>query len=360
MRQTAEELSAEIGVAAACRALEVPRSSLYRRRQPPAERSVVVRCAPVWPSALDQAERENVLSVLHSPRFVDKAPAEVYAELLDEGIYLCSERTMYRLLEAENEVRERRDQLRHPNYRKPQLLATAPNQVWSWDITKLPGPKKWTHFHLYVILDIYSRYVVGWMLAHCESADLAQRLIRETVQKHGVDRGELILHSDRGPSMQSLTVAQLLVMLGITRSFTRPYTPTDNPYSESNFHTLKYRPQFPPRFDGGFDHAHSFCGPYFRWYNDEHYHSGIAMLTPETVHAGRAEEVLAQRQRVLDAAFAAHPERFRKRPTVPTLPAQVWINGPPKTDNCAPAPPDSAIPPSTAGVGEHGRIDDSQ
>lgn len=356
----AEELSAEIGVSAACRVLELPRSSLYRRRQPTANRPVLVDSAPVWPSALAPSERQTVLEVLHSPRFVDKAPAEVCAQLLDEGVYLCSERTMYRLLGAEKEVRERRNQLQHPPYSKPQLLATAPNQVWSWDITKLPGPQKWTHYYLYVILDIYSRYVVGWMLAHRESADLAQRLIRETVQAHDIAPGELIIHSDRGPSMQSLTVGQLLATLGVTRSFTRPYTPTDNPYSESTFRTFKYHPQFPSRFEGGFEQAHGFCGPYFHWYNYEHCHSGIALLPPATVHFGRAPEVLAQRQQVLDAAFAAHPERFRKRPQVAALPAEVWINGPPKMDACVAASSEPLISSSTAGVGDHASIEDSQ
>jgi putative transposase len=269
-----------------------------------------------------------VLEVLHSPGYVDKAPAEVYASLLDQGTYHCSVRTMYRILNAAKEVRERRDQLRHPHYRKPELLATAPNQVWSWDVTKLLGPAKWTYFYLYVILDIFSRYVVGWMVAGRESADLAQRLIRETVAKQGVRPDELIIHSDRGPAMKSHAVAQLLATLGITKSHSRPHVSNDNPFSESQFKTLKYRPDFPDRF-GSQEHARSFCGPFFHWYNEEHYHSGIGMLTPAMVHYGLAEEILAERQQSLNAAYAAHPERFVNKPPTPqAVPSQVWINPP--------------------------------
>jgi putative transposase len=244
-----EELSGQVGTAAACRSLGVPRATLYRRRRPPATAtppSPRVRATP--PRALSEPERQQVLDVLHSEPFADKAPAEVYAALLDQGQYLCSIRTMYRILHTQQEVRERRDQLRHPAYAKPQLLATAPHQVWSWDITKLLGPARWTYFHLYVILDLFSRYVVGWMLAHRESEHLAERLIRETVVKQGIVRDRLTLHSDRGPSMRSQTVAQLLATLGITKSHSRPHVSDDNPFSESQFKTMKYRPEFPDRF----------------------------------------------------------------------------------------------------------------
>jgi len=282
---------------------------------------------------LSPAERQLVLDVLHSERFVDQAPRAVYAQLLDEGTYLCSTRTMYRLLAAAGEVRERRNQLRHPVYRKPQLLAVAPNQVWSWDITKLLGPQKWTHYYLYVILDVYSRYVVGWMLATRESADLAHRFIRQTTHKENVEPGQLILHSDRGPTMTSQTVAQLLATLGVARSLSRPYTPADNPFSESQFRTLKYRPVFPARF-GALEEARQFCRSFFHWYNEHHYHSGIALLTPAMVHRGRAQSVSAQRQQVLDAAYLHHPERFvRKPPQALRPPTAVWINPPTSRDD---------------------------
>ncbi len=278
--------------------------------------------------ALSVPQRQRVLEELHSERFVDKAPAETYAALLDEGVYLCSVRTMYRILSDADEVRERRNQVRHPHYQKPELLATGPNQVWSWDITKLLGPAKWTYFYLYVILDIFSRYVVGWMIASRESAHLAQRLIRETVEKQGVAQNQLIIHSDRGPSMKSHGVAQLLGALGITKSHSRPHVSNDNPFSESQFKTLKYRPDFPSRF-GSQQDAHTFCREFFAWYNDEHYHWGIGLLTPAAVHDGRADEILAKRQTVLDAAYAHYPERFvNKIPSPPARPMAVWINPP--------------------------------
>ncbi len=287
-----EELSGQVGTATACRSLGVPRATLYRRRRakpalpaatPPGTR---VRGKP--PRALDEQERQQVLDVLHSEPFGDKASAEVYAALLDQASTLCSIRTMYRILHQQQEVRERRNQRRHPTYHKPQLVATAPNQVWSWDITKLLGPAKWTYFHLYVILDIFSRYVVGWMLARRESEHLAERLIRETVVKQGVVRDQLTIHSDRGPSMRSQTVAQLLATLGITKSHSRPHVSDDNPFSESQFKTMKYRPEFPDRFSS-FEHALEFCGTFFHWHNHEHHHWGLGLLTPATVHHGRAD-----------------------------------------------------------------------
>jgi putative transposase len=335
----ARELARSVGTSKACQTLEVPRASFYRWNKPvtpnqePLPRPRSVR-------ALTRNERQDVLDVLHSERFVDKPPAEVYATLLDEGNYLCSIRTMYRILADSQEVRERRNQLRHPAYKKPELLATAPNQVWSWDITKLLGPAKWTYFYLYVILDIYSRYVVGWMVASRESADLAQRLIRETVQKQEISENQLIIHSDRGPSMKSHGVAQLLANLGVTKSHSRPHVSNDNPFSESQFKTLKYRPDFPGRF-GYQEGAISYCQEFFHWYNHEHYHSGIAMLTPAMVHYGLADNVLAKRQQVLDTAYDAHPERFvSKPPTPPRQPNAVWINPPLTTD----APSDANRP----------------
>lgn len=323
-----EELAKAVGTAQACRALSVPRASFYRRRNV-AGRSSSPRPQPA--RALSCQERQRALDILHSDRFVDKAPGQVHAILLDEGKYVCSVRTMYRILATAQEVRERRNQLRHPQYKKPELLATGPNQVWSWDITKLLGPAKWTYYYLYVILDIFSRYVVGWMLASRESAQLAQRLIRETIDKQQVRADQLVIHSDRGPAMKSHGVAQLLATLGVTKSHNRPHVSNDNPFSESQFKTLKYRPDFPDRF-GSQEDALAFCQRFFRWYNDEHYHSGIGMLAPAMVHYGQVEVVRDQRQRVLNAAYAAHPERFvNKRPEPLPGPTEVWIN-PPQTE----------------------------
>jgi putative transposase len=323
----AEQLVASVGTASACRALEVPRSSIYRRRQP-RPLLQLVRPRPTSPRALPPAERQAVIEVLHADRFVDKAPAEIYATLLDEQRYLCSERTMYRVLAAHGEVRERRNQLRHPVYRKPELLATGPNQVWSWDITKLLGPRKWTYYYLYVLLDIFSRYVVGWMVARWESATLASRLIDDTCHKQKIERGKLTLHADRGTSMTSKAVALLLADLGVTKTHSRPHVSNDNPFSEAQFKTLKYRPDFPDRF-GCIQDARGFCRPFFTWYNVEHRHSGIGLLTPEVVHFGRAAEVTELRRGVLDTAYAAHPERFVRRPPAPpAAPTAVWINPP--------------------------------
>ena len=325
--EAAEQLSEDVGIRQACQALGVPRASFYRHHRaepaPAAERS-----SRRSPRALSTEERQQVKDVLYGERFVDKAPREIFAQLLDEGEYLCSVRTIYRILDEDQANKERRDQLRHPNYQKPELLATAPNQVWSWDITKLLGPQKWTYYYLYVILDIFSRYVVGWMLAHRESSDLASRLIRDAVLKQGVCEDQLTIHSDRGPSMTSQNVAQLLAGLGVVKSHSRPHVSNDNPFSESQFKTLKYRPTFPDRFEG-YDHALSFCRAFFPWYNEEHYHSGIGLVTPAMLHHGLAADVTAARQRVLDAAYAAHPERFVGGvPNAPQLPTEVWINPP--------------------------------
>jgi len=265
---------------------------------------------------------------LHSERFVDKAPAEIWATLLDEGTYLCSYRTMYRILKDADEIRERRNQLRHPVYTKPELLATGPNQVWSWDITRLRGPAKWTYFYLYVILDIFSRYVVGWMVAERECASLATELIQQTCDKQHIQRNQLTLHADRGSSMKSKSVALLLSDLGVTKSHSRPQVSDDNPYSASQFRTLKYQPAFPKQF-GCIEHGGEFCRSFFNWYNNEHHHSGIGFMTPQALHYSRHEAVIQQRQHVLSAAYDAHPDRFvRKQPTPPPVPSAVWINRP--------------------------------
>jgi len=321
-----QELSVEVGTVSACQSLDIARPTYYRRFGARIQESVAPRPAP--PRALSGIERQEVLDVLHSERFIDKAPTEVYATLLDEGAYHCSVRTMYRILEDAGEVRERRDQARHPHYKAPELLATAPNQVWSWDITKLLGPVKWSYFYLYVILDIFSRYVVGWMIAPNESSALARRLIAETCGKQNVLPGQLTIHADRGSSMKSKPVALMLADLGITKSHSRPHVSDDNPFSESQFKTLKYRPGFPDRF-GSIQDGRSFCQDFFSWYNCEHRHSGIALLTPEMVHYGKAEAVTSQRRIVLASVFDTHPERFvRGLPVPPSLPEAAWINKP--------------------------------
>ena len=326
MMAAVETLGKDVGLRRACQAMEVSRATLYRRRCGGAKPARSSRASS--PRALSSEQRQQVRGELYSDRFIDQAPREVYATLLDEGQYFCSVRTMYRLLGEDQASRERRNQLRHPNYKKPELLATGPNQVWSWDITKLLGPQKWTYYYLYVILDIYSRYVVGWMLAHRESADLASRLIRETVEKQGVGEDDLTIHSDRGPSMTSHNVAQLLAALGVTKSHSRPHVSNDNPFSESQFQTMKYRPEFPDRF-GSYEDGLGFCRSFFAWYNDEHYHSGIGLLAPATLHYGQAERVIADRAGVLQAAHAKHPERFVLGcPKPQALPAAVWINPP--------------------------------
>ena len=326
--EAVDQSAPALSTKATCEALGVARASLYRWRDKTRAPASVPAPRPAPPRALAREEREQVLEVLHSERFVDQPPHQVYATLLDEGRYLCSIRTMYRILDAHGEVKERRHQLRHPAYAKPELLATGPHQVWSWDITKLKGPAKWAYFYLYVILDIFSRYVVGWMVASRESARLAHRLIGDSCAKQGIERDELTLHADRGSSMRSKTVALLLADLGVTKTHSRPYTSTDNPYSEAQFKTLKYRPEFPERFGCLMD-ARAFCRPFFHWYNTEHRHTGLALLTPEAVHYGRAEEVIQARHRVLETAYEAHPERFVRKPPAPLrLPEAVWINPP--------------------------------
>jgi putative transposase len=308
--------------------MAMPRSSYYRLLKPPARIGILSIRRTQSHRALSKSEIEKVVDVLHEARFVDKSPAQIYASLLDEDTYLCSISTMYRILRARKEVRERRHLLSRPNYSRPELLATAPNQVWSWDITKLKGPVKWTYYYLYVIIDIYSRHVVGWIIAPRESAELARHLIETTCERQGVSNSDLIIHSDRGTSMTSKTVALLLADLGITKSHNRPHVSNDNPYSESQFKTLKYHPAFPKRF-GCFEDARAFCQKFFDWYNNEHYHSGIALMTPRTVHYGFGNACNRARQNVLNNAFARNPERFvRGFPKTRALPESVWINPP--------------------------------
>jgi putative transposase len=318
-----------VGTATACKSTGWPRSSWYRiHRRSPAPPPPPRPAPRPQPRALSAAERQQVLDILHAERFWDAAPASVYATLLDEGQYLASIATMYRLLRADGETGDRRRHATHPARVKPELVATAPNQVYSWDITKLAGPAKWTWYYLYVLLDIYSRYVVGWMVAAQEAAVLAERLLADAIAAQGVEAGTLTVHADRGTSMTSKPVAMLLADLGVTKSHSRPHVPDDNPYSESQFKTLKHHPLFPDRF-GCIQDARVFCQGFFRWYNFEHHHSGIALLTPADVHFGRAEQITTARAVVLDGAYAAHPERFvRKPPVPPRLPQAVWINQP--------------------------------
>jgi putative transposase len=323
------ELVPIVGTAAACQAVGQPRSSWYRRhRRSPAPPRQPRPAPRPQPRALSAAEQAQVLEVLHAERFWDAAPATVYATLLDEGSYLCSPSTMYRLLRRRGETGDRRRHATHPATVKPELLATAPNQCWSWDITKLAGPAKWTWYYLYTILDIFSRYVVGWMVAAREAALLAERLLADTITAQGIQPDQLTVHADRGSSMTSKPVAMLLADLGVTRSHSRPHVSNDNPYSESQFKTLKHHPTFPDRF-GCIQDTRAFCQQFFGWYNLEHRHSGIGLLTPADVHYGRADQVITARAAVLDAAYAAHPERFvGKPPQPPRLPEAVWINKP--------------------------------
>jgi putative transposase len=318
-----KDIGRRLGIRPTCDAFGVPRSSYYRWLRPKSgedrRRS---------PRALSSEEREAVLEVLHADEFVDLAPAGVLAKLLDRGRYLCSERTMYRILAENEEVKERRNQLRHPVYARPELLATGPNELWSWDLTKLLGPVKWTYYYLYVILDVFSRYVVGWMVAYREAAILASRLIEASCRRQGIERAQLTLHADRGSSMRSKTVALLLSDLGVTKSHSRPHVSNDNPYSEAQFKTLKYRPEFPRRF-GCLEDARAFCGEFFRWYNMDHYHSGLGLMTPHDVHYGLAEQRRARRAQILAEAYARHPERFvRGMPRPAETPSEVWINKP--------------------------------
>ena len=344
MIASTEQLAETVGVSAACQALEMPRSSLYRTRK--ITEPVAAPTAVVSPRALAPTEKAEVRQVLNSERFADQPPREVYATLLDEGTYLCSWRTMYRILDENQEVQERRNQLRHPNYTKPELLATQPNQLWSWDtpalacgasVTKLLGPTKWTYYYLYNILDVFSRYSVGWMIAERESASLAEELIAATGVRQNIQPQQLTIHADRGSSMTSKPVALLMADLGVTKTHSRPHVSNDNPFSESQFtpalaggarETLKYRPDYPERF-GWQAAARAWATDFFHWYNYEHHHSALGLLTPADVHFGRAQSILDQRQQVLHAAYLKNPERFVKGPSLPaSLPSAVWINPP--------------------------------
>jgi putative transposase len=326
------QLTPLIGVRAACRATGRPQANHYRRHRKSPRTPRPAREPVAQPRALTPRERHQVRALLNSEEHVDKAPAVVYHELLDEGLYLCSVSTMYRILHEHGEVHERRRQATHPPRVRPELVADAPNRVWSWDITKLHGPAKWTYYYLYVILDIYSRYVVGWLLADAESKTLAEQLLADTIAKQDVDTGQLTIHADNGSSMASKPVAFLLADLGVTKTHSRPHTSNDNPYSEAAFKTLKYRPEFPDRF-GSIADARAFCRRFFAWYNSEHYHSGVAWHHPVDVHYGRAEAVRTVRADVLAAAYERHPERFvRKHPEPRALPEAAWINRPPTQD----------------------------
>jgi putative transposase len=314
-----------VGIVAACVALCVSRASYYRAQKPKAQ----PKPRPKPPRALGDDERARVLALLDSEPFMDLAPAQVYAKLLEDGEYVCSTRTMYRVLADADQVRERRAQRRHPEYAKPQLVATAPNQVWSWDTTKLPGPTKGTYFTLYVILDIFSRYIVGWQVAARESATVAQELIKACCKQQGVVRDQLTIHANRGSPMVAKSTALLYVDLGIAKSHSRPHTSNDNPYSESNFRTMKYRPEMPEQL-GSLEHARQVVSALVDWYNDDHYHVGLALLHPVDVHYGRTDAIVAARQVVLDQAHRQHPERFvRGRPVQKQPPATAWINPPP-------------------------------
>ena len=306
--------------------MSVPRSTMYRQQQPAPTLSQRARLIPA--RALCDTEQRAVLEVLNSSRFCNQPPREVYATLLDEGTYLCDWRTMYRILAENHQIRERRDQLRHPAYAKPELLANAPNQVWSWDITKLPGPIKWVAYYLYVLIDIFSRFVVGWLIAERQSAELAHQLISDSCAKQHIQPDQLTLHADNGGPMTAKPVSALMLDLGVIESHSRPHVSNDNAFSESQFKTTKYHPSFPARFGSPQD-ACLWARPFMQWYNYDHHHSGLALLTPATIHSGKTAQVLAARQRVLLTAFAAHPERFPHGPPSPSQPpSEAWINPP--------------------------------
>lgn len=340
-----EEMAQTTGVTTACQVLNVPRSSLYRARHP-AQKSPAPSIPHAKPArALSKAEKAEIRNVLNSERFQDQSPREVYATLLDEDEYLCHWRTMYRVLDEHKEVRERRKQLRYPVYVKPELLATGPNQLWSWDITKLRGPVTGTYYYLYVMLDVFSRYVVGWLLAERESADLAKELTTAACAKQQIAPGQLAIHADRGGAMIAKSMTMLMSDLGVNKSHSRPHVSDDNPYSEAQFRTLKYSPGYPDRF-GSLPDARQWSQGFFTWYNQEHHHTSLNLLTPADVHYGRAEEKLVQRQVVLQRAYTAHPERFVNGPPImPKLATAVWINPPGATCGAADSAKSSRVEP---------------
>jgi len=323
---TATPLLRERGVSPACRALGLSRSNLYRWRKGPSAGPEKPRPRPK--RSITDTEKTVILSILNSDRFCDLAPRQVYATLLDEGVYHCCWRSMYRILNDHDQVRERRRQRRHKHYEKPELLATSANQLWSWDITKLKGPGTWHYYYLYVIIDVFSRYVTGFMVAKRESAELARELIRVSCRRQGIVKEQLTLHSDRGPAMKAKSVALLLSDLGVAKSHSRPHVSNDNPFSEAQFKTVKYHPTFPERF-GSLEDVRGWARDFFDWYNDYHRHVSLGLMTPGMVHYGKAETVREQRKQVLKIAYTAHPERFvRGVSTPPTLPDAVWINPP--------------------------------
>jgi len=331
------ELSQVMSVADACHGLDFPRSSFYRRcAHPTTQASKAPPSHRVSSRALDAGECAEIRDVLNRARFIDCSPYVVYATLLDEGTYLCSVSTMYRILRAHGEVRERRNQRKLPVYKKPELLATGPNQLWSWDISWLKGPVAGKYYYIYVILDVFSRYMVAWTIETVESAELAQKLIDFACDNHGIQKKELTLHSDRGPAMMSIPVAHLLEQLGVTKSHSRPYTSNDNPYSEAQFKTMKYRPDYPARFDS-LAQAQAWARTFVAWYNFAHLHSGIGFVTPAALHFGQAQQIVDQRQAILDKAFVEHPERFvTGQPKAPLIPTEVWINKPSQTPDHGP------------------------
>lgn len=334
MMPVVNDLAAQVGVKIACAALGVPRSSRYAARHPRPVKER--RPAPPSPRALTACEKTTVRETLNSDRFADQAPREAYATLLDEGTYQCSVSTMYRILRENAEVQERRNQLRHPAYAKPQLVATGPNTVWTWDITKLLGPVVGVYFYLYVLLDLFSRFVVGWLVAEREAAALAEQLIADSCRRQQIAREQLTLHSDRGAPMTAKSLSVLLADLGVTPSLARPRIPDDNAFSEAQFKTVKYHPTFPGRFGGVLD-ARVWCQQLFHWYNYEHHHTALGLMTPAAVHTGQAGQLHLQRQAVLAAAYAVHPERFVKGlPQPPALPSEVWINRPEPAEKARP------------------------
>ena len=338
-----EERNEVVPLRVACDALDVSRASLYRARQPRAPSQNVRRRAQS-PRRLGDAERQRLLDTMHLPEFADQPPTEVYASLLGRGIYLASIRTMYRVLAAVGETSERRNQRAPHAYAKPSLTATAPNQIWTWDITKLATTQKGVFLMAYVIIDLFSRYVVGWMLAPKECKHLAAQLFAETIARHGIEPG-LQVHMDRGSAMKSDTLAQLLASLGASRSFSRPHVSDDNAFSEAQFKTMKYQPDYPGRFHGEL-HGRAWLQDFFGWHNDDHHHSSLALFTPADVFFGRVAVVAAARQVALDLAYVATPERFTHGPPRVALPpAAVHIN--PLTADALTVPPAASTPDET-------------